>query len=156
MVQPNGFDKPYYVVHATAPDNSWTAKFVFVACNAWDSTQSSWLTSALTESTTYTFVVRHEGTSATTAPCVTPSGTIIGSHPLTLLIVGHTHTYDHYSSNHEVIVGNGGAPISGSINYGYALVDRRSDGVIEVKDYDYQSGAVLGSFAVHADGTTAN
>jgi predicted phosphodiesterase len=156
MVQPLGQDKPYFVVHAHAPDNSWKAKFVFVACNAWSSTQQTWLTTALSESTDYTFVVRHEGTSATTAPCEQPSDTIIQAHPLTLLIVGHTHTYEHYATDHEVIVGNGGAPLTGNINYGYVLVDRRaSDGAIEVTAHDYADNSVTGSFKVHADGSAA-
>jgi len=33
---------PYYVININAVDNSWTSKFVFIAANAWDSTQSSW------------------------------------------------------------------------------------------------------------------
>jgi hypothetical protein len=156
MVQPLGFTTPYYVFHSNAPDGSWTAKFVVVACNAWDTTQSNWLKTALSEQTTYTFVIRHEGTTATTAPCVTPAGTIINAHPLTLLIVGHTHTYAHYASDHEVIVGNGGAPLTSGTNYGYALVSRRaSDGAIVLTAYDYQSGAQLDQFAVHADGSAA-
>ncbi len=30
---------PYYVLHVNAKDGSWTSKFVFVAANAWTSTQ---------------------------------------------------------------------------------------------------------------------
>ena len=41
-----------------------SAKFVFVACNAWNSTQATWLDQQLAAATTYTFVVRHEGTAA--------------------------------------------------------------------------------------------
>jgi hypothetical protein len=154
MVQPLGFSQPYYVVNFQDPNGAWTAKFVFIAGNAWDSQQASWLDSALSQPTTYTFVVRHEGTIATTAPGVTPSGTIIAKHPLTLLVVGHTHTYAHYSSDHEVIVGNGGAPLTSGNNYGYAIVSRRSDGAIQLTAYDYNTHAVLDHFAVKADGSS--
>jgi hypothetical protein len=156
MVQPNGFTEPYYVVDVNDPGGTWTAKFVFVAGNAWTSTQSSWLDNALSQPTTYTFVIRHEGVDATTAPGVSPSGTIIAKHPLTLLIVGHTHTYAHYSSDHEVICGNGGAPLTSGNNYGYAVVDRRADGAIQLTEYDYSSHAVLDQFAVTANGATTS
>ena len=44
-----GRRSPYYVENVQAADGSWTAKFVVVACNAWDSTQSSWLTTQLSD-----------------------------------------------------------------------------------------------------------
>src|SRR5580698_1710588 len=43
MLLPTGETNPYYVENFAAPDNSWTAKLVFIACNAWTSTQASWL-----------------------------------------------------------------------------------------------------------------
>ncbi len=128
---------------------------VYAAGNAWTSTQATWLAQALSEPTTYTFVIRHESNTATTAPGVSPSKAIIDAHPLTLLIVGHAHTYQHLPSDHEVISGNGGAPLTTGSNYGYATVERRADGVIEFKEYDYQTNAVVDSWAVHADGSPA-
>ena len=53
-----------------------------------------------------------------------------------------------------MVVGNGGAPLSGNINYGY--VDRqsqRADGAIAFKSYDYSTNAVITVLAVKADGT---
>ncbi len=52
--------EPYYAIKINASDSSWTAKLVFVAANAWSSTQATWLESTLSQPTTYTFVVRHE------------------------------------------------------------------------------------------------
>jgi len=155
MLQPIGETSPYYVQHVAAKDNSWTMKLVVLACNAWDSTQASWLDTALAESTTYTFVLRHEGVDATTAPCVTPSAAIIAKHPLTLLVVGHTHTYRHYKSDREIVVGNGGAPLTSGMNYGYVIAVRNADGTITFTAYDYDTHAVLDTFSVHADGTSA-
>ena len=149
---------PYYSIEVDATDGSWTAKLVFVAANAWDDTQSSWLDEALTESTTYTFVVRHESASADTAPGVNPSEAIMANHPYTLAIVGHSHEYEHGASHpREVIIGNGGAPLSTSQNYGYALFMQRDDGAIQVDMFDYLSNTPDTSFrfAVYPDGSPA-
>src|SRR5262249_43262549 len=58
--------KPYYAIDIQT--QTGTAKFVFVAANAWDQTQASWLDQELSRPTQYTFVVRHEppGTIETT------------------------------------------------------------------------------------------
>jgi hypothetical protein len=140
MLGPIGKTSPYYSVNINATDGSWTSKFVFVAANAWDSAQSSWLSSTLAVKTTYTFVMRHESDDANTAPGVSPSQSIISSYPLTLEIVGHTHTFE-WAGSREVIVGNGGAPLSGYVNYGYGLVQQLSNGDITVDMVDYESGA---------------
>jgi hypothetical protein len=150
---------PYYAIDVNATDSSWTAKFVFIAANAWDSAQASWLDSTLAASTTYTFVVRHEPKSASTAPGVSPSETIMAKHPYTLAIVGHSHEYYHskYSNPKEVVIGNGGAPLATNQTYGYAIFAQRTDGAIQVDMYDYQSGQPDTSFrfAVKADGSPA-
>ena len=67
---------------------------------------------------------------------MSPSETIVANYPYTMMIVGHTHTYRH--QGHEVIVGNGGAPRSGSVKWGYVMAERRSDGVMVFTDYDYE------------------
>jgi predicted phosphodiesterase len=155
MLAPIGVSKPYYVEHFSAADQSWTAKFVFVACNAWSPTQSSWLSTALAESTTYTFVVRHESVDALSTTPTPPCGAsqaIINAHPLTLLIVGHTHTYRHYASDKEIIVGNGGAPLTTGMNYGFVIVSRNASGTLTVTAYDYMTHAVLDTFTIQASG----
>jgi hypothetical protein len=156
MLGPIGKTDPYYALRVDAADGSWTAKFVFVAANAWSDAQSTWLDQALTDATTYTFVIRHEPSAANTAPGVTPSDAIIGAHPFTIAIVGHTHTYERPAGK-EVIVGNGGAPLSGSKNYGFGMVSQRADGALDVDMIDYSTGLADSSFhfAVKADGTTA-
>jgi hypothetical protein len=153
MLAPIGESLPYYTINVKSTSNAWTAKFVFIACNMWSPTQASWLSSALSTPTTYTFVVRHEGTIANTAPCLSGTGsnnadTIIGQHPYTLLIAGHTHTYGYYASEKQVVVGNGGAPLSGSVNYGYVIARQQSNGSIQFTEYDYATNAVGGTFSV--------
>jgi hypothetical protein len=145
MLAPIGQTKPYYSIRVDSSSGAWTAKFVFVAANAWDSTQQSWLDSTLATPTTYTFIVRHEPAEANTAPGTTPSETIMAKHPYTLAITGHTHLYSYHSPR-EVVFGNGGAPLTGTSNYGYGLIRQRSDGAIVVEEHDYSTGAIDSSF----------
>ncbi len=155
ILTPLGLTTPYYSLMIAPPNNAWTAKIVVIAANAWTQTQATWLDSTLAQPTTYTFVVRHESSQANTAPGVTPSGTIIAAHPYTMLIVGHSHTYKHLSQK-EVIVGNGGAPLTTGAAFGYGIVQRRTDGTILFTFYNYKTHAVLDSFAVNADGSPAS
>jgi hypothetical protein len=155
MLQPIGQTDPYYAIRIDALDKSWTSKFVFIAANAWTSAQATWLDQQLSQATTYTFVVRHEPSAANTAPGVTPSDQILAAHPYTLSIVGHTHTYEHFAGR-EVVIGNGGAPLTGNKNYGFGIFNQRPDGAIQVDMIDYQSGNAVGGyfhFAVKPDGT---
>ncbi len=146
---------PYYSFNITATDNSWTAKFVLIAANAWDSTQSTWLTSTLATPTTYTFIFRHESaTSSPLAPGVAPSEAIMAKYPYTLSIVGHTHSFFHGKNAREATIGNGGAPLS-SKNYGFGVFSQRADGAIVGDMIDYQSGLADSLFhmVVKPDGT---
>jgi hypothetical protein len=150
---------PYFVINVNATNGSWTSKFVFIAANAWDSTQQSWLTTQMQTKTTYTFVLRHEPTeSSGNAPGVSPSDSIIAQYPYTMLITGHSHTWDTFGYNtpKEVLVGNGGAPLTNSSkNYGYAVMAQRSDGAIVGDMYDYMTNQPVSSFhfVVTPDGT---
>jgi hypothetical protein len=170
MMQPIGQTKPYYSVNVNAADNSWTAKFVMTAANAWDSTQQSWLQGVLAQPTTYTFVVRHEPTdtspqtcgscTSTDFSCVAPGvagvDALLTQYPYTMLFVGHTHNYGHYKTyfpgqlacgstcppaDRAVVVGNGGAPITGSSTYGYVIAAQRCDGAMVVDEYNYTTNA---------------
>ena len=148
--------QPYYGVNITASDGSWTAKFLVVAANAWTSAQASWLKSAMAAQTTYTFVVRHEPGDVTDAIGVSPSEAIMAQYPYTLALVGHTHTFYHAQGSREVTIGNGGAPLGGSVDYGYAIVSRRSTGALEVHARDYLTRQDIYAFAVNPDGSPTN
>jgi len=153
LMKPLGLSDPWFAVRIEATDKSWTAKFVFVAANAWSSAQSTWLSKELAKDTTYTFIMRHEGKGVTDAPAVDPSDAIIAKHPYTLLIVGHAHSYAKLTGQRTVLVGNGGAPLTGNVNYGYVIARQRSDGAIVFREHDYSTQAVKDTFAVKADGT---
>ncbi|MFO0747829.1 MAG: metallophosphoesterase [Myxococcota bacterium] len=154
MLGPLEKTEPYYVIRLAASDATWTAKLVFVAANAWSEAQATWLDATLSEPTTYTFIVRHEPAYADTAPGTTPSQAIMAQHPYTLAITGHSHTYRHDFGSREIIVGNGGAPLS-SKSYGYAIIHQRDDGTLQVDMLDYATDLPdLGfRFGVKADGT---
>jgi hypothetical protein len=155
VLTPMGIHNPYYSLLVTPPNNAWSAKVVFIAANAWTSAQATWLDTILSQPSTYTFIIRHESSQATTAPGVQPSGQIIANHPYTMLIVGHDHTYKHLSQK-EVLIGNGGAPLTTGSAYGYGIVSQRTDGTIQFTIYNYKTHAVIDSFAVNADGSPAN
>ncbi len=155
MLAPIDITTPYYTENISATDGTWTAKVVIVACNAWDSTQSAWLTEQLAASTTYTFVVRHESSADVSQTSCQGSETIIKAHPLTLLIVGHTHTYEHEASDKEIVVGIGGAPLTTGTNYGYVIVTRNASGTLTVTTYDYQSHSTIDTFEIQASGAAA-
>lgn len=157
MLAPIHKAQPYYAIDLAAADATWTAKLVIVAANAWSSAQETWLESTLARPSTYTFVVRHEPAWATAAPGVGPSERAMAAHPYTLAIVGHSHTYAHdRDTPREVLVGNGGAPLS-SKDYGFAVFSQRADGAIEVDMIDWRTGYADAGFhfAVLADGGAA-
>jgi hypothetical protein len=54
-----------------------------------------------------------------------------------------------------VITGNGGAPLTGTVDYGYVIAEQRADEAIEFKAYDYSTNAVQKTVAVKADGSPA-
>ena len=64
----------------------------------------------------------------------------MNKYPFTLAITGHTHTYSHYGNARQVIVGNGGAPLTGGKNFGFSLVSQRPDKNIQVDMIDYTTG----------------
>ena len=116
-----------------------------VACNAWDSTQYSWLQGELAKPTTYTFVVRHQPTGTSGPPCVSQMDALLSQSKYDLFIVGHSHTYSH--SGQQVVIGNGGAPITGSTNYGFATVLQTANG-FAVTQYDYLTAQPVSTFSV--------
>jgi hypothetical protein len=152
LVAPIGETKPYFVERFAAPDGSWSAKLLVIAANAWSQTQADWLAAVLAEPTTYTFVTRHEPHDATAAPGVSPSLAILAMHPVTLVITGHVHDYEHDAQASEIVVGNGGAPLLGTTDYGYVVIARQPDATIQVTAYDYMTQATIDQFSVTADG----
>ena len=156
LLGPLGQKLPYYSIPVNAVDGSWTAKFIFVAANAWTTAQSTWFEAQMAKPTTYTFVIRHEAKAASTAPGVSPSQAIMAKYPYTLAIVGHTHSYGKTGAK-EVTIGNGGAPLTSSVDYGYGLLNQRADGAIQVDMIDYKTlqPDLTFRFTVNPDGSAA-
>ncbi len=128
---------PYYSFNVNSSDstNPWTAKFVMIAANAWDSAQESWLTSTLAQSTTYTFVIRHEPDGTSGYPG-SDSEAIVNASSFTMMFVGHTHEYSQTNTNNgqvELIIGNGGAQTSGPA--GYVICNMVTGGNISCQPY---------------------
>jgi hypothetical protein len=143
---------PWFSALYLANDGSWSAKFIFTAANAWNTTQQSWFSSTMAVHTTYTFIVRHEPANDARAPGVTPTESVMSSAfsagNLTLSLTGHTHLIqlpggtqpygDTFGATmaYETIIGCGGAPLDAGPDYGYAVATRRaSDGAIVVQAY---------------------
>ena len=80
----------------------------------------------------------------------------MAKYPYTLAIVGHTPTYGK-SGPKEVIIGNGGAPLTTAGDYGYGLVNQRPNGTIEVEMINDQTLAADASFrfALNPEGRPA-
>jgi hypothetical protein len=152
MIAPLGFSTPYYSATIRGARAEWTAKLIFIAANAWSEDQSKWLDDQLSKATTYTFVIRHESKTATDAPGTKPSNAILERHPYTLLIAGHKHTFAYAPKLHQLIVGNGGAPLSGGSRFGYALIERNADGTIQIEGYDLGAAAPFERHTIAADG----
>jgi predicted phosphodiesterase len=147
---PAGVTKPYYRIDIDTPLGK--AKLVFIAANAWDSTQQSWLETQLADPTTYTFVSRHESTTSSGVPAGVPeSESIVTAHPFTIELLGHTHEYRHEDTQH-VISGNAGAPLESSGNYGLLLVEQQANGNITVNEIDESSGNVTDTWTVSPTG----
>ena len=147
---PPGASKPYFRLDVPTPFGK--AKFLFVAANAWDALQQSWLQRQLADSTTYTFVVRHEPISDNKAPGVNPSEDLVTQAKLTLELNGHEHEYRRTSTNH-VTSGNAGAPLnSGGDGYGLLLIEQTDAGDITAQEVDEATGNVTDTWTVTADG----
>ena len=153
QLAPSGVTKPYFRIDVQAMHGK--AKFLFVAANAWDSNQQSWLQTQLADPTTYTFVIRHEPASNTQAPGVQPSESLVSQAPYTLELNGHTHEYKRVDTTH-VISGNAGAPLnSGANSFGLLMLEELDNGNITVTEYDESSGQALDTWTVTPTGQGA-
>ena len=107
------------------------ARFVMIADDSWDSTQSAWLSATLADADTkakYTIVSRHhpvQGT-RTGAPEIL---SILQQHKYTLILTAHNHDYEHDLASwnaRSTVVGLGGA----GGRWGFATVLQNTDGTL--------------------------
>ncbi len=145
LMKPLGQTKAYYSVRIDDLDGEWTSKFVIVACNAWSTTQKNWLTKELAKKTTYTFIARHQP-KGSAAPCTDAMAPILQSAKYDMFLTGHVHKYLH--SGKQLVEGVGGAPLTGTTNYGYATVHQLASGGLKIRQYDYKTKKVVGSYTL--------
>ena len=105
----------------------------------------------------YTFVVAHVPPTATDdAPGTNIIEMKLAARPggVTLRLYGHTHDFRRIQVN-GVITGNAGAPLNSmTATYGFAMIDQRADGAIQVTEYEAGGMPVpMSTFAVRANGT---
>jgi hypothetical protein len=146
LVSPLGQALPYYSIPIADEKGEWTAKVIVTACNDWEPTQANWLQNELAKPTTYTFVVRHEQTIDLAAPCVVATNAMLAQANYDLLIVGEPSQFRY--SNRELVIGNGGAPLSGSSNYGYATIDQQQNGSLLVTAFDYWNNDKIATYCL--------
>ncbi len=139
-----------FIVHTDLGD----ANFVFIAVNAWNSDQQTWLETTMAMPTKYTFVIRHHPTpdagSPSSAEGIAGSDAILNKYTPTLFLFGHVHEYSKIGDN-RVVTGNGGAPLD-SGEYGYLYVEQRADGNVVATEYAMGGGSPVDSFVVTPDG----
>lgn len=147
IVKPLGKTKPYYEIPFEDTNGKWTAKLLIVACNSWSATQKTWLQNKLARNTTYTFIARHQPMGST-GPCNADMDAILkaAGTRYTMLLVGHVHQYKH--SGKQLLEGVGGAPLTGTANFGFATVQMRLAGGVIVRQYDSDTGQVVSSYTL--------
>ncbi len=143
LVKPLGKTLPYYSVPIQT--STGLARFILVACNAWDATQKAWLQNELNAAAQFKIIVRHEAI-GTAAPCTAEMDPMIAASPYNLLLVGHTHLFAHRGN--ELVIGMGGAPISGSTPYGFVTIQQLAAGGWHVVQYDSTTNLPVSNFTI--------
>jgi hypothetical protein len=139
---------PYYRFDvATA---SGLAVFIVVADNAWDAAEQDWLTRQLLDADAhakYTFVSKHHPDGNTDHPEFPAIYSLIQQHKYTLFLTGHSHLYRHqFSDKRALVVGCGGAPLTGGTFWGFGTAEQQADDRIAVSVYDQATGNTVDSF----------
>jgi hypothetical protein len=135
---------PYYFTDVVTTQG--TARFVFIADDSWNSTQSAWLdaTLAQADSFKYTIVVRHhpvQGSRTGTGPSGTEIPALISKHKYTLILTAHNHDYEHDLTTYggrSTVVGLGGA----GGYWGFATLLQNDDGTLTFVQRDANGNPV--------------
>jgi hypothetical protein len=142
--------KPYYRVDIAT--QSGLAVFLQVADDAWDATEQAWLTAQLADADAhakYTFVSKHHPDGNTDHPEFQAIYNLVRMHKYTLFLTGHSHLYRRQLDDpRALVIGCGGAPLSGGTFFGYGTVLQGMDDRIYVNIYDQATGNVMDHFDV--------
>ena len=107
-----GRPQPYYFTDVQT--GTGLARFVVVADDSWDATQSAWLSSTLADADAhakYTIVARHHPVTGTRSGPAEVA-TLLQQHKYSLVLTAHNHDYEHDTAawgGRAAVVGLGGA-----------------------------------------------
>ncbi len=153
LTQTVGATEPYYRFDVMT--STGKATFLVVADDAWDSTQSNWLTTQLTDAdanSKYTFVSKHHPDGNTDQPTFQTIYNLVKSHKYTLFMTGHSHEYKRqYNDPRAIVMGLGGAPFDNPNQqwWGYFTAMQCEDDRVQVNVYDVSTGNVQDTFEVN-------
>lgn len=125
------------------------ARFVMIADDSWNATQSQWLKDTLTyadANAKYTIIARHhpmQGSRTGTAEILS----IIAAHKYTLILTAHNHDYEHDTSTwagRSTVVGLGGA----GGYWGFATVEQKADNTLQFIQRDANGNPVNAAWSV--------
>jgi hypothetical protein len=142
--------KPYYRFDvATA---SGLAVFIVIADDAWSGEQQTWLTTQLNDAdkrAKYTFVSKHHPDRNADHPEFQQIYDLVRQHKYTLFLTGHSHLYKRqFNDPRAMVIGCGGAPLTGGDFWGYGTVRQGTDDRIYVTVYDVTTGNEMDRFDV--------
>lgn len=142
---------PYYA--RDIQTSQGLARFVFVADDAWNDSQSAWLESTLADAdqnAKYTIIARHHNLAASTSGNYAAIVSIIQAHKYALHLTAHEHTYLHDTvldpSGRTAVVGTGGS--NDATMNGYATVVQGLDGNLYFTMYDSSTNAPVDAWTV--------
>jgi hypothetical protein len=143
---------PYYRVDVMT--QSGKASFIIIADDAWNATQSSWLTTQLTDTdqnSKFTFVSKHHPVGNSDQTFFADIDKIVLAHKYTLFMTGHSHEYKRvYGDRRQVVMGQGGAPHDNPNQqwWGYLTVMQCPNDNFNVIVYDQATGNVMDQWSV--------
>jgi hypothetical protein len=94
-------------------------------------------------------VSKHHPDGNTDDPAFPKIYALVKQHEYTLFLTGHSHLYKRQPDDpRAVMVGCGGAPLTGGTFWGYGVAEQKQDDRIYVSVYDQATGNVMDSFIV--------
>ena len=147
--------KPYYFRDVQTVMG--LVRFVFIADDAWDTTQADWLQQTLTAADTqanYTIVAQHHSLGSSNTGNYPAIVALIKAHKYALHLTAHDHLYLHDlagdPTGRTVVVGTGGS--ADATMQGYATVVQGVDGRLYFTMYDSATNLPADSFSVGPNG----
>jgi predicted phosphodiesterase len=136
----------YYALFGQTAKGS--VKLIVLADTRWEPNyQKPFVLAQLAKPTTYTFVVHHYPTYASSDPSDGDIKATLAGQPITLELAGHYHLYEQ--RNRVITVGNGGAPLADSSDFfGFLVVELQADGSVTGTAIREDTGLPVDTFTV--------